>query len=101
MGFAVRETQPTPNPNAMKYVLDRVLSAEPISVRAGASGAAVVGSTKSSVLSTLAERLLAVPGAQAVLLVGDFVTINKSSEARWADINRKVKQILAKFEMNE
>lgn len=99
MGFVVRETQPTPNPNAMKYVLDRVVSTEPVSMRDGAdvSGA----SAKKPGLVRLAELLLAVPGAQAVLLVGDFVTINKSSEARWADINRKVKQILAKFELSE
>ena len=35
-------------------------------------------------------------GVTAVLLLHDFVTLNKSPEARWADITGRAKRILAK-----
>ena len=86
MPFVVREVQPTPNPNAVKLVLDRTVSAEPQSFRTpeAASG------------NELAERLMALKGVTAVLLLHDFVTLNKSSEARWADITGRAKRILTK-----
>ena len=86
MPFVVREVQPTPNPNAMKFVLDRTVSAEPQSFR---TAAAAKG-------NDLAERLIALKGVTAVLLLHDFVTLNKSSEARWADITGRAKRVLSK-----
>ncbi len=86
MPFVVREVQPTPNPNAVKLVLDRTVSAEPQSFRTPSDAAG----------HELAERLMALKGVTAVLLLHDFVTLNKSSEARWADITAKAKRILAK-----
>ena len=86
MPFVVREVQPTPNPNAVKLVLDRTVSPEPQSFH---SPDAAKG-------NDLAERLMALKGVTAVLLLHDFVTLNKSSEARWADITARAKRILAK-----
>jgi hypothetical protein len=39
--------------------------------------------------------LFEIPGVTSLLLLGDFVTINKSPEAGWADITARVKQVLA------
>jgi hypothetical protein len=90
MGFGVREIQPTPNPNAMKFVLDAIVSEEPASFysreQAGANPAEV---------NRLAEKLLAIQGVSNVLLLNDFVTVGKLPQARWSDINGRVKQILA------
>ena len=84
MAYRVLEVQPTPNPNAIKLVLDRPISDAPVSFLTPAAG---VG-------HPLAEQLFAVPGVVGVLLLHDFVTINKSAEAKWASIRPRVKKIL-------
>ena len=84
MGFRVLEIQPTPNPNAMKFVLDRAVSQQPMSFF-NADAAAD---------HPLAQRLFEIAGVSSLLLLGDFVTINKSSGARWDDIKRQAKDAL-------
>lgn len=84
-GFRVTEVQPTPNPNAMKFLLDRPVSERPISFfNAGAANG-----------HALAEKLFAVSGVSSLLFLGDFITVNKSPDARWPDVTAKVKQVLA------
>jgi hypothetical protein len=85
MAFRVQEVQATPNPNALKFILDQPVSDQPISFfnPDAAHGHA------------LATRLFAIPGVSSLLLLGDFVTINKSPEARWADITGRVRKALA------
>lgn len=85
MAFRVLEVQPTPNPNALKFVLDRPISDLPLSFF---SAEAAVG-------NALAARLFAIPGVVSLLLLGDFVTINKSPQAKWADIRGKAKKVLS------
>lgn len=85
MPFKVREVQPTPNPNAVKLILDRVISDRPMSFLNAASGKE----------HPIASKLFAIDGVAALLLLGDFVTVSKSPEARWADITKKVEQALA------
>jgi hypothetical protein len=88
MPYEVREVQPTPNPNALKLLLDREISAEPMSFRSAEAAAG----------HDVAGRLFEIKGVVAVLLLHDFVTINKSSKARWADITSRAKRALAKAE---
>jgi NFU1 iron-sulfur cluster scaffold homolog, mitochondrial len=83
--FVVKEVQPTPNPNALKFVLDGMISVEPASFYNPAQAQA----------NALAAKLMAIPGVDNVMLLGDFVTVGKQPKARWSDINPKVKQILA------
>ena len=85
MAFRVQEVQATPNPNALKFILDQPVSDQPISYfnPEAAHGHA------------LATRLFSIPGVSSLLLLGDFVTINKSPEARWTDITGRVRRALA------
>jgi hypothetical protein len=85
MVFAVREIQPTPNPNAMKFVLDRRISEKPASFY----------SLEQAQGHALATRLLSIPGVSNVMLLADFVTVGKQPQARWAEINGQVRRILA------
>jgi Scaffold protein Nfu/NifU N terminal len=83
--FRVTEVQPTPNPNAVKLILDRVIADCPISFLNPESGKE----------HPIASRLFAINGVTGLLLLGDFVTVTKTPEARWADITKKVEQALA------
>jgi hypothetical protein len=83
--YEVREVQPTPNPNAVKFVLDRVIADRPTSFLDPASGKD----------HPIASRLFAIPGVTSLLILGDFVTVNKRPEARWAEIKSKVERTLA------
>jgi len=83
--FKVTEVQPTPNPNAVKLILDRVIADCPMSFLTAASGNE----------HPIASRLFAIDGVTALLLLGDFVTVTKAPGARWADITRRVEQALA------
>jgi hypothetical protein len=86
MGFRVALIQPTPNPNAMKFVLDRVIAEHPVSfLQADAAKHC-----------PLAEQLFLIEGVCSILFVGDFVTINKHSDVPWPPIKRQVKQLLLK-----
>ena len=84
MGFKVIEIQPTPNPNALKFVLDTPISQQPISFF----------DASAAVEHPLARRLFDIEGVTSLLLLGDFVTINKSPAARWDDIKRQAKAAL-------
>jgi hypothetical protein len=86
MSFRVLEIQPTPNPNAAKFVLDRPVSEQPLSFF---SASAAEG-------YPLAKELFAIPGVMSLLLLGDFVTINKSPEAGWADITAAAEAVLGR-----
>lgn len=86
MAFKVLEVQQTPNPNALKFVLNATVSDCPLSYF---SADAAVG-------NALAMGLFAIPGVSSLLLLGDFVTINKSPQTKWADITGKAKRVLAK-----
>jgi hypothetical protein len=85
MPYTVKEVQPTPNPNAVKFVLDRSVAEERRSFVDAASAAD----------HPLAARLFQIDGVASVLLLGDFVTIVKSPAVKWASITGKVKKVLA------
>jgi hypothetical protein len=88
MAFHVTEIQATPNPNAAKFILDRAVSEQPMSFF----------NVESARNHPLAQRLFAIEGVTSLLLLGDFVTVNKSAEANWKQITPKVKQVLSEPE---
>jgi hypothetical protein len=85
LGFKVTEVQPTPNPNAVKLILDRAIVDRPTSF--------LQANTAKD--HPLASKIFAIKGVSSLLMLGDFITVNKSPEARWADITKEVKRLLA------
>lgn len=85
MPFRVLEIQPTPNPNAAKFILDRPISEQPTSFF----------NADAAKDHPIAAQVFAVKGVTSLLLLGDFLTVNKSPDVKWADISKKVEQLLA------
>lgn len=85
MPFRVLEIQPTPNPNAAKFVLDKQIAQQPTSFF---SAEAATG-------HPIASKLFAIPGVVSLLLLGDFVTVNKSPASKWDKITTAVEGVLA------
>ncbi len=85
MPFTVVEVQPTPNPNAVKFVLDRHITEERLSFTDPASAAG----------HELATRLFHIGGVTNLLMLADFVTVTKSPDAKWTHITAEVKRVLA------
>ena len=84
MGFTIKEIQPTPNPNAAKFVLDGQITAQPMSFLTPEQGAG----------HPIAAQLFGIKGVTSVLLLGDFVTVNKQPGVKWEAITGKVQEIL-------
>jgi hypothetical protein len=84
MGYRVIEIQPTPNPNALKFVLDRQVSQQPLSFFNAAAATDY----------PLAKRLFEIADVTGLLLLGDFITINKSPGGDWDDIKAQAQAVL-------
>jgi hypothetical protein len=84
MAFRVSEVQPTPNPNAAKFILDREIVSAPTSFF----------NAESAKDHPLAKRLFAIPGVSSLLFLNDFVTINKRPDVAWDDITPSVEKVL-------
>jgi hypothetical protein len=72
----------------LKFVLDGLIVDPPKSFF----------SAESATEDPLAAQLFGIPGVNSLLFLGDFITINKSPNARWADIRESVKQVLENVE---
>ncbi len=87
MGFTVCEIQQTPNPNALKFIVDQSISDTPVSFLTPGQGAA----------HPLASQLFAIEGVTSLLLLGNFVTVNKRPSAKWGLITKRVREILEEY----
>lgn len=87
MAIRVLQVEATPNPNARKFVLDRRLWDEPRSYFSP-GGAAT---------DALAANLFGIDGVCAVLLLHDFITVNKRPEVDWRSILPAVRAVLRGF----
>jgi type IV secretion system protein VirB10 len=72
--------------STLEMVLDRPISKRPESFL----------SAEQATDHPIAQQLFAIDGVKSVLLLGDFVTINKDAAAAWPTIKRRVKQVLSK-----
>ena len=75
--------QGTPNPNAAKFTLNRVVAAQGITYRDAASAEA-----------DWAKQLLGVAGVTQVFALNTFISVNKAPEADWTVIGPQVEAIL-------
>ena len=69
--------QPTPNPNAMKFVLDRVVAP---------SGSRSFNSAAEAAADPVAAALFGIAGVKSVFFLNDFITVSKDGGADWAAI---------------
>ncbi len=78
--------QPTPNPNAGKFVLDREIVAgdRPRSYASRAEAAD----------DPLAAALLDLEGVASVFMVEDFVTVTKEPAADWGELIPRVEEAI-------
>lgn len=81
------EVQITPNPNARKFVLSERICEDALSYFGppGADG------------HPLAQALFRIKGVTGVLILGDFVTVNRSPDRPWPDLVADVKKAVAAF----
>lgn len=75
----------TPNPNTLKYVVDRTLLEK---------GAANFATRDAAEKSPLAKRLFEVPGVAGVMIGRNFVTVTKGTDGDWESLNRGVNETL-------
>lgn len=84
MGYRVTRFEPTPNPNAVKCVLDRPMPDTPRSFF----------SPEQAARDPLAAALFALPGVTNVLIHSEWITVNKSPQAKWPAIRAGVERVL-------
>ncbi|MBC7384993.1 MAG: NifU family protein [Cryobacterium sp.] len=77
----------TPNPNTLKYSVNRQL----LKSRTTANFGTKDDADKSS---PLAAKLFAVPGIRGVMIGKDFVTVTKSEEGDWDVVHKQTSQTL-------
>ncbi len=75
--------QGTPNPNAAKFTLNRVVATQGKTYRDASTADA-----------EWAKQLLGIAGVTQVFAVNNFVSVNKRSEADWSTIGPQVEQVL-------
>ncbi len=81
------QIQPTPNPNALKFVLPDHRFARPQNFPTAEAGA----------VEPLAAQLFALGGIYNVFFAQDFVTVNKYPDADWEPLRADVAKLLAKY----
>ena len=76
----------TPNPNALKYVLDEhVLLSR---------GTASFTNKTAAETSPLARRLMAIPGVASCMIGNNFVSVTKTEEGDWEVLDLKTREAL-------
>lgn len=71
------EVQPTPNVNALKFVVNR---------RVTEGRSRTFRSAEEAAADPLAARLFAIPGVVQVFLLNDFVTVTRDPARDWEEI---------------
>lgn len=77
----------TPNPHAMKFITDRPLNPGPTRSYRNPGEAEAAA-------DTLAQALFSAGPVVSVMIVADFVTVNKKPSARWAKLQPKIEAVL-------
>ncbi len=75
--------QGTPNPNAAKFTLNRVVAAQGTTYRDAAMADV-----------EWAKQLLGIAGVIQVFAVNNFISITKTSEAEWSVLGPRIEQVL-------
>ncbi len=78
------DAQGTPNPNATKFTLNRVVASQGATYRPPADAAA----------PAWVQALLVLPGVTQVFTLNNFVSVNKTPEADWSVVGPQIEQAL-------
>jgi len=84
----VLSIQPTPNPNAYKFFLDRRLSSQPREL----------GDPSKASGDALSAALFAIPGVRSLFYMDDFVTVTWDDRANWRTVTDQVRTVLETHE---
>ncbi len=84
----VLSIQPTPNPNAYKFFLDKTLTSRPREI----------GDPSKVTDDPLATALFAIPGVKSLFFMDDFVTVTWEDSANWRTVTDQVRALLEKHE---
>ena len=79
------ETQPTPNINALKFVVNRRLSE---------GRSRTFRSAEEAAAHPLAARLFAIPGVVQIFVLNDFVTVTRDPSASWEAIATSAARVI-------
>lgn len=82
----VQTIQPTPNPNAFKFLVDRPLA------RPGQTLS--YGKPEDARTDVLAQGLFAVPGVETLFFCENFVTVSMTAKADWRGVAEQVTRLL-------
>ncbi|MFG0305190.1 MAG: NifU N-terminal domain-containing protein [Phycisphaerales bacterium JB040] len=86
MALRVVRIEPTPNPNAVKVV---VQPAPAGGIRSYFNAGQAAGEA-----DPLAHALFAIPGVTSLLIHETFVSVNKSPDAGWGPIKRAAERVI-------
>lgn len=93
MNYVDVMVDPTPNPNAFKFTLDRAVTE---------GGSQSFANKEQAEANPLAAKLFELPGVQAVFFLNNFVTITRDPAASWdALVPEVVNVIQAHYESGE
>ena len=76
---------PTPNPDALKFIVDRqVVDGDPVSIN----------NAKLAKGSPLAEKLFELDGVQSLFAFQNFVTVTKEGDQPWQEFARSIGKVM-------
>jgi Fe-S cluster biogenesis protein NfuA len=84
-GFSMHAER-TPNPNSIKWVLDRPIVEEGVT--------ALFDVRPSEEVSPLAAKLLGIEGVAVVFIASNFVTLTKREDADWTNLGQPIIDVL-------
>jgi NFU1 iron-sulfur cluster scaffold homolog, mitochondrial len=81
----VIDIQKTPNPDALKFMLDGTILA---------SGVRQFDSAQAAGSDSLAQALFSIPGVLSVFYMGQFVTVTKKPQSKWNEVEPLVSEAI-------
>ncbi len=79
------EVSGTPNPNSVKFTLNRILVEK---------GVLSFSRPEQAEASALGRQLFAIPGVRSVFMTGNFVSIGRDPSRDWQELIPRVEQAL-------
>lgn len=92
MSYVDVMVDPTPNPNAVKFTLDRAVTE---------GGSESFANKEQAQANPLAAKLFELPGVAAVFFLNNFITITRDPEFSWDSLVTEVVNVIQAHYENE